>query len=352
MKRCNDNCEVLCLWYLVVGNFLIVVILLLRCSTHLTRLVLIGMRLDFTVHFHEHGTHRLHDLILLQMFHHLLESTKQIVGQGVGQVGLEHDPKHAGLHRFVAAQGRQRAAPTKVFKRQIVSTDVPMEFANGVLNGKIRIVHLQVGVETGRKDGQAGFLVAIANFKERFPVHLEVAHLIAKAIGHVQLALDFGSIPLLAQSQKLVRLHVRPRGRSGKVERHAIRHAAQIRDAHRNVLGQIVTVTKDEPPGTAHGFAKFVSARRHAQDVGQAKIKGGHVFLKGCDKAPRRTVHVNAHLPPLFGIDFGHDLVQIPNGIVRTIVMIAQNAHHGNGLVVNLLAHLFGIDAHLVLQRG
>mmetsp|Transcript_12862 Transcript_12862/g.29173 ORF Transcript_12862/g.29173 Transcript_12862/m.29173 type:complete len:443 (-) Transcript_12862:31-1359(-) len=226
---------------------------------------------------------------------------------------------------------------------------------------------VQVRAQHGRDHRQADLLLALANRiddgEDRLvALVLDQHQVIAEVRGHGHLVGHLVRVAAAAQAQELVELHVDALSGAGEVEGVGVRAAAQVGHVDGHAVGQALALAPDDPAGATAGVAKLVAARGDREYTWEAEVPGGQVRLEGGDEAAGGPIDVDAHLKPSFGVDLRQDLVDVPHGVVLAAVVVAHDADHADGLLIDngldragikseglpAWSHEAGLDVHVL----
>ena len=198
-------------------------------------------------------------------------------------------------------------------------------------------------VQHGGDDGQAVLVPVVEEDEAGLALALHGTQPVPEEAGVAHHVLLHLAVPGEAEAQQLVELHVDAAGGTGEVQRVGVGLAAQVGDGDRHMLAEVAALAPHDPAGAAARLPVLVAARRDGEDVVEAEVPGGEVRLEGRDEAARGGVHVDAHLPSVGAVDLGHDLVHVPHGVVLAAVVVAHDADHAHGLLVDGAADALGV---------
>ena len=222
-----------------------------------------------------------------------------------------------------------------------------------MLQINVVILDLRFRVEASGHDGKAVFIAAVQNLKTGLSICvLETLEKVAKKLSHIHLIRHLGTVSVLAKAQQLVKLYVGTGGWPGEVERHGVTVPSKVRHGHGNVFRQVLALPEDHPSSATDTLAKLVSTRRHGQHVRETKVKGRWAGrTEGSNESTTRRIDMDSNLPALLRVEFLELGVNVPDGIINAIVVIAEDGHHTNGLLVALGHKMFCIDGHLIPEQ-
>mmetsp|Transcript_24150 Transcript_24150/g.39299 ORF Transcript_24150/g.39299 Transcript_24150/m.39299 type:complete len:322 (-) Transcript_24150:807-1772(-) len=173
---------------------------------------------------------------------------------------------------------------------------------------------------------------------------------------HAHLILHLANIPLLSKPEQLVELYVRATRGSAKIQRERVRRAAQVSHRCCDMRSQTFSVSEDNPAGSTDRFSKFVTRPRHRQDILQTKVKRtwgafpAHL-LEWCNEASTCAIDVDTNLPTHFRIEQFNFLVNFPDGIIHSVVMITHDTNYSDGLLITERHKIMSVDSHLIINK-
>mmetsp|Transcript_69018 Transcript_69018/g.211713 ORF Transcript_69018/g.211713 Transcript_69018/m.211713 type:complete len:512 (+) Transcript_69018:176-1711(+) len=269
--------------------------------------------------------------------------------QGVGQVS-HHRARHIGLndnaeHGLAGGRVLEKwlgRLVHRVVVVHLVTRNVPMVLEHLVLQVDVVVRQIQLGIEIRRHHCQRVLAVQRVQHDELGPA-IGMLHTLQEipqvlGIGHPVVAQGF--VPSSAQTVKFIILDEDAAGGAGEVQCVGIGLAAEIRYGDGDVLAELLPLPPHNPSRPTDALAELVAAGRDRQHVWQAEIPRRHAVLEWRDERARGAVDVDAHLPALLLVQLRQHGIHIPHWVVLAAVMVAQDAHHTDGLVVNVGLHL------------
>mmetsp|Transcript_71405 Transcript_71405/g.119535 ORF Transcript_71405/g.119535 Transcript_71405/m.119535 type:complete len:302 (-) Transcript_71405:129-1034(-) len=116
------------------------------------------------------------------------------------------------------------------------------------------------------------------------------------------------------------------------------------------MLAELLPLAPHNPAGSAHGLPELVPAGGDGHHVLAPEIPRRKVLLKRGDEPAGRRVHVDPDLPALVPVELLNALIDLPNAVVLPAVVVAQNAHHGDGPLVAVRRQLLPTDIHRLVR--
>ena len=198
------------------------------------------------------------------------------------------------------------------------------------------VPELHLWIEASCYDRKAAVVAAIQNLKTRHSIRmLEILEKNTNTGRNLHLVRHLRAITFSPKTKQLVELHIRSRGGSREVERYGITLAPEVRYRHSNMLCQITALSKDDPSSATDTFTKLVTTCRNRQYILETKVKGRRAGrLEWSNEASTCCVDMNANLPAFLNVEPLDFVVNIPDRIVYTIVVIAEDGHDTNRLLV------------------
>mmetsp|Transcript_90748 Transcript_90748/g.282705 ORF Transcript_90748/g.282705 Transcript_90748/m.282705 type:complete len:406 (+) Transcript_90748:103-1320(+) len=285
--------------------------------------------------------------VLVQEVHGVRDLAEQVVGHAHGQIILHDNPEHRLLRRLVGEEGHDRLLEG-VVHGHVVAADIPVPLCDDVLQVDLVVAQCQVGVEHRRHHRQAHLLLALAHRVEddedRLAPALDLREAVAEALGHAHLVRDLVGVAAAAEPQQLVELHVHALRGAGEVQRVGVRAASEVGDVDGHAVGEPLPLAPDDPAGATAGVPELVAARGNGEDVAEAEVPGREPLLERGHEPPGRCVDVDTHAEALLAVQLREGLVDIPDGVVLSAVVVAHDADHADRLLVNHVLQLSGVD--------
>mmetsp|Transcript_100500 Transcript_100500/g.292952 ORF Transcript_100500/g.292952 Transcript_100500/m.292952 type:complete len:531 (-) Transcript_100500:117-1709(-) len=281
----------------------------------------------------------------LQESDSIVDLAQQVVSHGHCQVVL-HDNSEHGLLGGLIVEEWHAGVLQGVMHGHVVATDIPMSLGDNVLQVNLIVAQRQLMSEHRRHHWKTQLLAALAhridNGEEGLacvPVrHLHEALADELTDGHLVCHLIL--VPAAAKSQELVELHVHTLGGPREVQRVGVGLATQVGHGDGHVLTEVLAPAPDDPAGAAAALAELVAAGGDGDHCGQAEVPGGHLRLEGRREASRGRVHVDANLHALLLVELLQHGVNLPDWVVLASVVVAQDGHHADGVLVDERPHV------------
>jgi len=235
------------------------------------------------------------------------------------------------------------------FRNSQQQVRVYLRFRKRMLEVNVAVCQVQRWIETGTHDRKTVFVASINHHKawhtRRVFHRLEF---VPDVSCDCHLVVRQALVTRSPQTNQLVQLDQRSRRRSGEIERHGVTLATKVADADGNVLGEFLSLAKDNPPSATNTLTKLVARCRDGQNVGETKVPGGQVVLERSDEATRRAVHMDSDLPAVRLVKLCHGSIKVPDRIVLAVVMVSHDTHYRHGLLITHSRDIFGVHGEIL----